>query len=295
MSLRLTMLAGIFNKYLPSSAQKVSLLGIKAVQRRTFEIKPEWKLYEILPPTRKVPIANDRFIPALHEGKLDLKPALQEINCSTLTFSHGSTLPNIDAIVFATGHRSDYSYMDAAVDPTRNSRKDWSSLPGSDSRPLPRLYQGIFSLDHPDSLAFLGTSPFSFMACLNYDLCSMAMSQIWSGKSTFPSSTEMNAHVDTQHASVFAIAKDGELANVNLRNNWEWFKWCDEAAGLGLVKKMGYGLEGWKFWFRDRKLCKLVTDGLMSPHLFRLFDEGKRRPWEDARKEIERVNEKARA
>lgn len=295
MTLRLTKLAGVFNKYFPSLAQRIGMLGIKTVQKRSFEVKPEWGLGDWDPPSRKVPIANEHFIPALHEGKIGLKPGLQEINGSTLTFSDGSTLNNIDAIIFATGFKSDYSYMDSSIDPTRNARKDWSSLPGSDGRPLPRLYQGIFSLDHPDSLAFLGTSPFSFMACLNYDLCSMAVSQIWTGNSSLPSSTEMNAHVDAQHAAVSEIARTGGLANVNLRNNWEWFKWCDEAAGLGMVKRMGYGLEGWKFWLTDRKMCKLLTDGLLSPHLFRLFDEGKRKPWPEAREEVINVNEKARA
>ena len=47
--------------------------------------------------------------------------------------------------------------------------------------------------------------------------------------------------------------------------------------------------------FRDVKIRKLIMDGLMSPHLFRLFDEGKRKPWPGAREEIIRVNELARA
>lgn len=295
MSLRLTMLAGFFNKYLPGLAQKMGLLGIKAMQKKTFDIKPEWQLDNILPPARKVPIANDKFIPALHEGKINLKPSLQEVAGNILTFSDGSTLTDIDAIIFATGFRSDYFYMDPSVDPTRNAPKDWSSLPGSNGRPLPRLYQGIFSLDYPESLAFLGTSPFSFQACLNYDLCSMAVTQVWAGNSSLPSLASMSAHVDAQHEAVMEIARTGELANVNLRNNWEWFKWCDEVAGLGIVKRMGYGIEGWKFWLKDRRLCKLMMDGLQSPHLFRLFDEGKRRPWEGARKEVERVNKMAKA
>ncbi|KAF2163078.1 hypothetical protein M409DRAFT_68710 [Zasmidium cellare ATCC 36951] len=294
MSVRLTMLAGIFNKYLPGLAQKMSLLGIKAVQKRTFDVKAEWNLGEILPPTRKVPVANDKFVPALHEGKIDLRPALQEVNGSTLTFSDGSTLTDIDAIIFATGFRSDYSYMSPSVDPTRDPPKEWSSLPGFDSRPLPRLYQGIFSLDHPTSLAFLGTSPFSFMACLNYDISSLAVAQVWTGNSSLPSPAEMSAHVDAQHASILEIARTGELANVNLRNNWEWFKWCDDVAGLGVAKRVGYGVEGWKFWLRDRRMCKLVMDGLLSPHMFRLFDEGKRKAWEGARGEVVRVNDMAR-
>lgn len=82
----------------------------------------------------------------------------------------------------------------------------------------------------------------------------------------------------------------GSLANTNIRNNWEWFKCCDEAAGIGLAKRMGFGFEGWQFWLKDRSSSKLVMDGIMNPHLFKLFDEGKRRPWSEARNIVEAVN-----
>lgn len=294
LSLRLTKIGGLLNKYLPSSiSKKMAILGMKSNQKRFFKVKPEWDLDNLEPPTRKLPIVNDRFIPELHAGNLNLKPALSEISGSTLKFSDGTALEDVDAIVFCTGFRSDYSYMDTKADPTRDTRKDWRSLPGANGRPLPRLYQGIFSLDFPDSLAFLGTSPLTPQAFLNYDISSAAVAQVWTGSSTLPSLQEMNDHVDAQHNVVCQIARTGSLASTNLRNNWEWYKWCDEAAGIGLVKRMGYGLEGWKFYFQDRKLCKLVMDGLLSPHLFRLFDEGKREAWPDARAAVEKVNHKA--
>ncbi|EME38829.1 hypothetical protein DOTSEDRAFT_75531 [Dothistroma septosporum NZE10] len=101
--------------------------------------------------------------------------------------------------------------MDPAVDPTREPLEDWSSLLGADGRPLPRLYQDIFSLDYPDFLAFLGTSQ-------------------------LPQVQRMKTHVDAHHRLLCEIARTGELANTNQRNNRDWYTWCDEAAGIDLIK-----------------------------------------------------------
>ena len=269
---------------------RMSTIGMKRIQNQAFSIKPEWNLGPIPLPNRKVPTMSEELIPALHAEKLHLVPGLTEINGSTLSFSDGSTLEAIDAIIFCTGYRADFSVLDSAADPTKKTRPDWHKLPGSNDRPLPRLYQGIFHPEFSNSLAILGTSPLTPQACLNYDISSAAVAQIWLGHSSLPSVEEMNAHIDAQHEVVCQIARTGELANTNLRNNWEWFEWCDETAGLGLVKRVGYGFEGWKFWWRDRKLCSLVMNGLMSPHLFRLFDEGKREPWDGARRAVETAN-----
>lgn len=100
----------------------------------------------------------------------------------------------------------------------------------------------------------------------------------------------MNRHVDAQHELVCGIAGTGDLFNTNLRNNWEWFRWVDGAAGLGVAERMGYGGKGWRFWWRERRLCGLVMDGIMSPSIMRLFDEGKRKIWEGAGRDLEKVN-----
>lgn len=290
LSMRLTKIGGLFNKHFPDLSQKAALLGMKRMQNQAFDIKPEWNLGIPQMPTRKVATLNDELVPAIHRGDVSLKPGLTAVKGDIVRFSDNSELENIDVIIFCTGFRSDYSFMSSEADPTRETRSDWTELPGANGRPLPRLYQGIFSLDFPDSLAFLGTSPLTPQACLNYDISSAAVAQVWAGRSRLPSRPVMSAHVDAQHELVCSIARTGELANTNLRNNWEWFSWCDETAGIGLVKRMGYGPDGWKFWVQDRKLCGLVMDGLMSPHLFRLFDEGKRKPWSEAQEAVEKVN-----
>lgn len=289
-SLRLVTIAGIFNKFFPTLSQQVAVFGMKKIQDKTWKIKPEWNLSPIPLPIRGGATVNEDLIPYLHAGKVELLSGLKRVNGSTLEFYDGSNIENVDAIIFCTGFSANYAIIGSGADPCRNTRKDWATLKGANGRPLPRLYQGIFSLDYPDSLAILGTSPFTPQACLNYDLSSMAVTQIWKGNSSLPSIEEMNKHVDVQHEVVCKIASTGDLFNTNFRNNWDWFKWVDQAAGLGVVDRIGYGPKGWKFWWSDRQLCRLMMDGIMSPHIMRLFDEGKRKSWDDASRVLEKVN-----
>lgn len=290
LTLRRTKLAGIFHKYLPDLSQRAAVVGLKMIQEKAWPgvIRPEWGLSPVPPPIRSAVVINDDLVPYLSSGKITLLGELKGTTGNTLELYNGSYVRDVDAIIFATGFRTSYSLMD--VDPCRNTRKVWDTLLGANGRPLPRFYQGIFSLDYPDSLAILGTSPFTFQSCMNYDISSMAVAQTWKGNSSLPSLKEMNKHVDAQHKLVCEIARTGDLFNTNFRNHWDWFKWVDQAAGLGIVERIGYGPDGWKFRWSDHQLRRLIMDGLMSPHMMRLFDKGKRKPWDGARREVEKVN-----
>lgn len=70
-------------------------------------------------------------------------------------------------------------------------------------------------------------------------------------------------------------------------------KWANDAAGTGVNEYLGYGLKGWWFWLTNMRLCNVLMGGVYSPHLYRVF-EGKRRKWDGAGAEIERVNEAVR-
>jgi dimethylaniline monooxygenase (N-oxide forming) len=63
-------------------------------------------------------------------------------------------------------------------------------------------------------------------------------------------------------------------------------------AGTQVNEKLGWGWEGWKFWWGDRTLYKLIMDGIPTPFVYRLWEgrEGGRKTWEGARAEIYKVN-----
>lgn len=70
----------------------------------------------------------------------------------------------------------------------------------------------------------------------------------------------------------------------------DWMAWADNMAGLGIAERLGYGARGWSFWLNDRKLCNILMDGVSSPHMYRLFETGRRKAWTGAREEILRIN-----
>ncbi|KAJ3515503.1 hypothetical protein NM208_g14959 [Fusarium decemcellulare] len=69
----------------------------------------------------------------------------------------------------------------------------------------------------------------------------------------------------------------------------EWVAWANKAAGTQVNEHLGWGLAGWKFWFQDRAFYKLLMDGIYTPFIWRVFD-GKRKKWDGAKAEIEKVN-----
>ena len=120
----------------------------------------------------------------------------------------------------------------------------------------------------------------------------MALAQIWRGRSSLPSREEMESKVDAQHAFMVGIARQGGVTVPGWVRQGEWLAWANEMAGTGVNEKLGYGAEGWRFWWGDRRLCGMLLDGINSPHVYRLFD-GKRKKWDGAREEVEKVNRKS--
>ena len=145
----------------------------------------------------------------------------------------------------------------------------------------------------------------------------MAIAQCWHPHNAdltplfLPSKAEMVASVNRHLAWADAIAARGPF-NPRQIDPAAWHTWVEEAAGVRVAENLGYGLEGWRFWLRERELCGLLMDGVLTPHMYRLFDGGARRDgtatetvtvtggverraqgrkaWDGARNEIFKVN-----
>ena len=70
--------------------------------------------------------------------------------------------------------------------------------------------------------------------------------------------------------------------------------WLNNAAGNGVNEHLGWGWAGWKFWLGNRRLHKLIMDGVMTPATYRLFEgrEGGRKRWDGAEEAIYKANGK---
>ncbi|KAL7805761.1 flavin monooxygenase-like protein [Trichoderma gracile] len=258
------------------------------LQDDAYNVKPEWGLGNPPPMPYKLPIIGDGFYEHLVSGAVTLVPGLKRVHESHVELSDGKLL-EVDVIIFSVGYTKTYSLL-GPWDPSRNMPQAWKEAPGSTGRPLPRLYQGIFSLDFPDSLAFSEHVGSTLSATMNGDMASMALAQIWAGNSKLPSDAEMARNADKQNQMAISLASKGEIYDPGMVDRAEWNVWVDKAAGLGIQDRIGNGWKSWRLMLTDYRLYKTLLDGTFVPQVYRLFDEGKRKPWAGARESFLKAN-----
>ncbi|KAF5629961.1 flavin depend monooxygenase [Fusarium tjaetaba] len=202
----------------------------KKMQDNAFKMRPEWGLSPAASVLHALPVVSDNLIPLLESGDITSIPKIKRVTGpKEIELTDGTRL-DVDAIIWCTGYKADFSLLDASVDPTRNTTPKWAEAIGSRGKPLPRLYQNVFSLDHPDSLAFLGNVLVATSAFPISDLCTMAITQIWKGNSALPSIDEMNRATDEHHEAICKLANRGSVVPGWLRQA-DWLAWADRAAG----------------------------------------------------------------
>lgn len=236
-------------------------------------------------------VISDTVISCLESRRLVSVSGIEEFaGAEEIVLDDGEVLC-VDAVIWCTGYTADFSLLDPRFDPTAKSSAAWNELQGSRGRPLPRLYKNIFSLERPESLAFIGYVAFPSPAFQTQDLASMALAQIWKGNAKLPSAEKMQREVEAHERWMCKLARRGRVHPAWV--SWPgWVGWANQTTGTVLEENVGCGVQGWRFWAREKDLYKAVMDGVYSPHIFRLFETGKRKTWAGAAEKIFRVNEK---
>ncbi|KAJ4288989.1 hypothetical protein N0V90_011331 [Kalmusia sp. IMI 367209] len=288
---RLSVIQDVMWRYLPGTAESMLNKIVKKLQDKCFTLRPEWGFQPAPSLKQTILIVSDDLISHLENGSIKSVPGVKRITQGKqIELENGDTV-EVDTIIFCTGYKPDFSILEPEYDPTASTTKEWSESKGSNGKPLPRLYQNIFSLERPESLAFMGCVAFTFPAFQIYDMATMALAQIWKGNTTLPSKSEMVKAVDHHHAWVCELAKSGSVYPGIVKPG-PWMHWANVTAGTGIDENLGYGLKGWWFWLSDWKFCNLLMGGIYSPHMLRLFD-GQRKKWDGARDAIIKANETA--
>ncbi|KAF0329481.1 dimethylaniline monooxygenase 2 [Colletotrichum asianum] len=260
---------------------------VKGLQDHNFRIRPEWNLSPAPSLKTTSPVVSDEIIPALERGDVESVAGIGKVTDDKVELTDGRVL-EVDAIVYCTGYKADFGILDPKDDPANTPNPEWVASKGARGKPLPRLYKNVLSEKHPESLAFMGCVAFATGAFQLYDLAAMAIVQIWKGTSPLPSAEDIARSVDRQHAWTTALAKERNVMPAVV-NGIEWTAWADRAAGTSVDEYLGWGWKGLKFWFQEPRFCSLLMGGIYSPHIYRYFD-GKRKKWNGARAEIERLN-----
>lgn len=258
------------------------------MQNKSFTIQSQW----CPEPVGKVPLVSDKLVPCLEDGSISSVAGIKRILSDTSVELQDGTSVDVEAIIWCTGYKSDFSMIDAQFDPTCYPQP-WLDAAGSNGKPLFRLYHNIFSVKKPDSLAFLGNVHITLSGFHIFDMASMAVAQVWAKKSLLPSLPAMNAAVDKHHEWLADEAKRTSNVSPGQCDAGAWVGAMDELAGTGVNEYLGYGLKGWLFWLRHRNFCNMLMGGIWSPHIHRVF-EGKRKRWDGAGEAIVKVNERVR-
>jgi dimethylaniline monooxygenase (N-oxide forming) len=286
---RLFFLTGRMNLIFPTWLSNAILsFALDRQMRKDFQLKDEWRL---LPAPPSANTMNDYIMDELNSGRVTIlgKP-IRFTSTGIVTANEGEV--ECDVVIFATGSQFDYSFLSPEADPTAFPTPEWDAHPNSQGLLYPRLYRTIFHPEHVDSLAFFGPCRgFTFTAFNNADVVSQAIGQIWSGRYPLPTHAEVtqwcakNYRFSLNQIQTHRIPKTGADAG-------DLERWLNEVAGTGVNEKLGWGLEGWKFWWNERKLYNLIMGGIFTPFPYRLFDGrvGSRKRWEGARDAIFKVN-----
>ena len=272
---------------------------INRIQRTEFgTFDPQWRLQPAPSLLHQNPTVTDTLIPCLRTGTIKSTHAPKRITGDwTMELEDGNLL-EIDVVVCCTGYSLDYSIL-GEYDPTLNS-----SARGGHDNETPKLYQNIFSLAYPNSLAFVGVALMIFPAFLLSDLSSMAIAELWSrrqGTPSLPQRQDMKQWYAEHLAwvsSVRALSPERKYLKLTVRSR-RWLPWVTRMGGCEIDDHLGYfSLNSWELWWYERQFYDTLVHGLWSPHVYRLFDTSLpygRKRWDGAREAIINVNEHVKA
>jgi dimethylaniline monooxygenase (N-oxide forming) len=256
----------------------------KNVREAFGEIDPAWG-FEPSPSLSNgvsAMMINDHMIALIREGKVSPVTGVKRVTGpKEVELTDGRTLKDIDVIIACTGYKPCNHIVEGLSYTTLDDRVG----------PLPDLYQNMFPITHADSLVFLDYCVISENAATYREIMAMAVAQIWAGKSKLPSADKMQADV-REYQRWFTTKKlDWSATTPGLGRAHTFLRFIHDAAGTGTDEYLGWGWKGWKLWWTDRKLYNLAAWGLYSPHIYRIFETGKRPVWSGAREALLRINE----
>ena len=198
----------------------------------------------------------------------------------------------MDDVVFATGYHFDYSFLGPEADPTKCDSSEWDQTPHNNGLPYPRLYQTLFSTDFPLSLAFIGPCQgYTFASFCQADLASQAIAQVWLKRFDLPKSNEISKWCEGNYRYCLKQIERWRVPKTGT-DNGAFESWLNRAAGNDVEENLGWGWKGWRFWWTDNEMYRLIMNGVNTPFVYRLFEgrKGSRKRWSGARDAILQAN-----
>ncbi|KAL7924775.1 hypothetical protein ACQKWADRAFT_319316 [Trichoderma austrokoningii] len=289
-SYRSLYLENVASKLFPKVSERLFNECIHQISRDAFgELDPSWGLDPNHPVKTANLVISDTLIANFRSKAVKPIAGVRRFIGGRKIELTSAEVVEADTVICCTGYNNDFSLLEEQFDPAFNPSPRWVKAPGSKNRPCPRLYQNVFSLKAPDSLAFMGCVFFLNGTFCIADIASMCIAQVWSGRASLPPARKMQRWMDRHENMVCSLAQSGPVLPASVPQP-AWLAWADQTAGLGAAEHLGWGWKGWLFWWRERRLWRMVMDGPMTAAFWRLFP-GRRKSWDGAKAEIVRINE----
>jgi cation diffusion facilitator CzcD-associated flavoprotein CzcO len=105
---------------------------------------------------------------------IKILPTISHLTANTVHLTNGKVLSDIDTIVFATGYLYTYPFLSSKIRP-----------PPVKGYRVPSLYQHIFDMHNPETIAFNGVVSES-LSWLTWEKSAFLIALLWSGKIHLP-------------------------------------------------------------------------------------------------------------
>ncbi|KAI9302958.1 hypothetical protein BJ944DRAFT_232582 [Cunninghamella echinulata] len=152
------------------------------------------------------------------------KQGEEKVIDGTVRFTDGTEVEGFDAIIFATGYISPYSYLGAlrsTPEDIKNENENSESLTVvTDAKKILNAYKDIF-LIHDPTLAFVGT-PKHLTSTPFFDYQAHAVARVWSKQAVLPSKKLMKQMVENYVPGCPAFGFNGETERIRAENIVPW-------------------------------------------------------------------------
>lgn len=227
-----------------------------------------------------VVVCSQDLVPNIKSGKVRSVPGIKRITGpKSIEFDDGRVAEGVDVVILCIGYTDDMDMLEEAIEFT----------PAQDDGPkLPNLYMNIFPPKYASSFAHISLTHLFGPQIPGRVLAAMAIPQIWADRSPLPSIPTMESWLSTHQSWIRKrIAKVGPNGNGYQEvDNGEWSYFLHDAAGTGLYEHVGWGWRAWRLWWNDRELYRAISSLPICAYSYRVFDMGKRMPWQGARQTI---------
>ena len=159
------------------------------------------------------------------------KPVISEYRSDgTIVFVDGSTLNNIDKVIYCTGYKPSYPFWNVSANgrPLYNYEKDC----------LINNYQHTFVTDFP-TLGFIGFPRVLTFRSMEYQ--AIAIARLWCGRNEkpLPPITEQKAWLERRAEHTQRERRKFHQIEWDYGETMEWFRYLFELAGLPLLEGVG--------------------------------------------------------